>query len=250
MAQGLRERDLIRETFGSYVSPEVAAEILKGPDALNPGGESREVTILISDLRRFTSLAASVPADVVVQLLNRYFERMVDIIVRYEGTIDELMGDGILAFFGAPRRLPDSQLRAVNCAIQMQRAMTNLNIELEETMPELRIESEHSTPSTEGNSLQRPLPLSMGVAINSGPLIVGNIGSEKRKKYGAVGSPINVAFRVEKHAGANEILMTEEVYSKVAGAVEAISVPKVELKGIDTPVILYRVVGFKGANNH
>ena len=108
MARGLRETDFIRNTFGSYVSPEVAAEILKSPDALDIGGESREVTILIADLRGFTALAASASAHTVVRLLNRYFERMIDIIMMYGGTVDELMGDGILAFFGAPKQLPDS----------------------------------------------------------------------------------------------------------------------------------------------
>ncbi len=243
MARGLRERDFIRDIFGSYVSPEVAAEILKSPDALNIGGESREVTILISDLRGFTSLAASASAEVVVKLLNRYFERMIDIIVMYGGTVDELMGDGILAFFGAPKRVPDSQLRAVQCAMEMQNAMEPLNSELKQSMPELHFQAAGSGAPTRGTSAVSANSLSMGIAINSGTLIVGNLGSDKRKKYGAVGNPINVAFRVEKYAKADEILMTSAVHSMVAGKVQTVAVPDVELKGIDNPVTLYRVIG-------
>ncbi|HTY22105.1 MAG TPA: adenylate/guanylate cyclase domain-containing protein [Desulfomonilaceae bacterium] len=247
MVEGLRERDFIRDTFGSYVSPDVASEILKAPDTLNLGGELREVTILVSDLRRFTSLSASVSAETVVRLLNRYFERMVDIIMMHGGTIDELMGDGVLAFFGAPRRVPESQLRAVHCAVTMQRAMSDLNRELKQTVPEVYFEAGDSVPPS-GRRLTGQLQgdLTMGIGINSGPLVVGNIGSEKRKKYGAVGSPINVAFRVEKQTGEGEILITHEVYSRVAGVVEVVAVPDVELKGIDTPMTLYRVVELKG----
>lgn len=245
MARGLRERDFIRSTFGSYVSPEVAAEILKSPASLNIGGESREVTILIADLREFTPLTASASAEIVVRLLNRYFERMIDIIMMYGGTVDELMGDGILAFFGAPKRLPDAPLRAVQCAMEMQSAMPPLNAELKRSLPELYSPGADSQPTADGNPVGFLSSLAMGIAINSGSLIVGNLGSDKRKKYGAVGSPINAAFRIEKYAKADEILMTHEVYSRVAKVVEAAAMHGVELKGIDTPVTLYRVMGLR-----
>ena len=245
MARGLRERDFIRNTFGSYVSPEVAAEILKSPDALNIGGESRDVTILIADLRGFTSLAASASAHTVVRLLNRYFERMIDIIMMYGGTVDELMGDGILAFFGAPKQLPDSALRAVQCAIEMQIAMVGLNTELKQIMPELYVRAENPGLLSVRSMTAFLTRLSMGIAINSGSLIVGNLGSDKRKKYGAVGSAINVAFRVEKYAKGDEIVVTSAVYSRLADVVEAAEMPDIEIKGIDTPVSLYRVIGIK-----
>jgi class 3 adenylate cyclase len=245
MARGLRERDFIRNTFGSYVSPEVAAEILKSPDALSIGGESREVTILIADLRGFTSLAASASAETVVRLLNRYFERMIDIIMMYGGTVDELMGDGILAFFGAPKQLPDSALRAVQCAIEMQIAMGGLNSELKQIMPELYFRAENPGLLSVRSMTGFLTRLTMGIAINRGSLIVGNLGSDKRKKYGAVGSAINVAFRVEKYAKGDEIVVTSAVYSRLADVVEAAEMPDIEIKGIDTPVSLYRVIGIR-----
>jgi len=127
----------------------------------------------------------------------------------------------------------------------MQSAMPSLNAELRQSMPELYSPEADLALPTLGNSAGSVRSLSMGMAINSGSLIVGNLGSDKRKKYGAVGTPINVAFRVEKHAKADEILMTSEVYSKVDKIVEAAATHDVELKGIDTPVTLYKVIGLR-----
>jgi sigma-B regulation protein RsbU (phosphoserine phosphatase) len=227
MVEGLRERDFIRDTFGCYLSPDVVSSIMRSPNGMNLGGELREVTILISDLRGFTSLTATLGPEVVLKIVNRYLEVMVDIIMRFGGTIDEFTGDGILAFFGAPRRMKDSQERCVLCALEMQKSMPDLNRRLGEMFP---------------SGSEEPL-LRMGIAISNGALIVGNIGSEKRKKYGAIGTAINIAFRMEKHAKPGDILVTQDVYEKVLGAVDAQPMPDVEIKGIDDPITLYRVIG-------
>jgi sigma-B regulation protein RsbU (phosphoserine phosphatase) len=240
---GLRERDFIRDTFGSYLSPEVVSEILKSPTGVNLGGELREVTILVSDLRGFTHLTASSPPEIVVEILNRFLEKMVDIIIRHGGTIDEFTGDGILAFFGAPRHMTDAVQRAVECAIDMQHAMPGLNRELQANLGRANEQvKEYSTESSQNLAESFP-PLEMGIAISKGQLVVGNIGCETRKKYGAVGTAINEAFRIEDKALAGEILVTEEVYASVKDVFEAYPKPgAVELKGIDRPVMLYTVV--------
>ncbi|MCZ6874179.1 MAG: HAMP domain-containing protein, partial [bacterium] len=163
MLEGLRQRDFIRDTFGRYLSKEVVAELLESPDGLRLGGELRELTLLVSDLRGFTTMAENLSPQEVIDLLNRYLERMVDIITRYNGTVDEFQGDGILAFFGAPMMAEDDPERAIACAIDMQIALDDINVE------------------------RRQLQLSelaMGIGINTGEVIVGNIGSEKRTKYG------------------------------------------------------------------
>ncbi len=222
MAEGLQERDQIRETFGQYLSADVVEEILKSPDRLNTGGEMLDITVVVTDLRGFTRLTRALEARLVLDVLNRYLETMTEVILEHEGTIDEFTGDGILVFFGAPRRLPDHQHRAVHCALAMQAAMDPVNEE----------------------NLRRGLPrLEMGIGINSGQLVVGNIGSEKRFKYGAVGDPINVAFRIQSQAAGGEILAAPPVYEALAGCVQVANHREVLLKGLDEPLRVYRVVG-------
>jgi len=242
MVAGLRERDFIRDTFGSYLSPEVVSEILSSPAGVNLGGELRDVTILVADLRGFTSLAANVGPEAVLNILNRFLEKMVDIITKYGGTIDEFTGDGILAFFGAPRLMTDAPTRAVQCSVDMQNVMHALNEELKSDLIDGKEKTEGRDPVNPGDSFAGQLTLQMGIAINKGRLIVGNIGCEQRRKYGAVGTAINVAFRIEKLAGEGEILISDEVYTSVAGVIAAQPIPGVEFKGIDHPVTLYRVI--------
>ncbi|HYA02173.1 MAG TPA: adenylate/guanylate cyclase domain-containing protein, partial [Syntrophobacteria bacterium] len=172
MLEGLRQRDFIRDTFGRYVSPEVAQTLLESPAGLSLGGEKREVTILMSDLRGYTRFAEEGDPALVMQVLNGYLGRMTDIIIEHGGTINEFIGDGIFAIFGAPLPHPDHAERAAACAIAMQCAMEEVN----------RL---HGT---------RRLPrLDMGIGLNTGEAVVGNMGSEKRAKYGVVGSAVNLA---------------------------------------------------------
>jgi sigma-B regulation protein RsbU (phosphoserine phosphatase) len=219
MVEGLRERDLIRDAFGRYLSPEIAQEILLSGE-LNLRGELREITILVADLRNFTTLSEALDPQVILEMLNRYLERMTDIIVEHEGTIDEFTGDGILVFFGAPRRMQDHTRSAVECALEMQSAMKQVN---------------------KANANSGLPELSMGIGINSGELVVGNIGSPKRRKYGAVGSPINTAFRVEAETVGGEIIVTQAVYDELAGLLETASVRERHVKGINKPLRLYSV---------
>ena len=147
-------------------------ELLNSPDGLKLGGEVREVTFLVSDLRGFTALSSRLAPAEVIEVVNRFLEPMVEIITKYKGTVDEFQGDGILAFFGAPLAAPDDPARAVACAVEMQRALVEINKE---------------------QRARGMAELHMGVGINTGEVIVGNIGSEKRTKYGAMGTAINMA---------------------------------------------------------
>ena len=161
----------------------------------------------------------------VLEIVNSYLEIMTDIIMGHRGTIDEFTGDGILVFFGAPQALPDHCRQAVLCALDMQQAMAGLNLQLSErSLPELR----------------------MGIGINCGRLIVGNIGSEKRKKYGELGSPINLAFRVESQTAGGEVLVAPEVHSHLNGQLLVDQARVSYVKGLEDPITLYRVVGLTG----
>ncbi len=243
MVGGLRDRDFIRDTFGSYLSPEVVSEILESKDGVNLGGELRDITILVSDLRGFTSLSAAVPPEMVVTVLNLYLEKMVHIIRDHGGTIDEFTGDGILAFFGAPKHLADSEVRAVKCAVAMQEAMPHLNQVLAGIMFHGDENAQSGNrPENEGQGSRSLLALEMGIAVNSGSLIVGNIGCRERKKYGAVGSPINIAFRMEKRSGRGEILISSGVHARVGSLFTTVPLEDVSLAGIQDPITLHRVV--------
>jgi class 3 adenylate cyclase len=221
-AQESSSLNSIRETFGSYLSAEVVNEILKSPGGSEIRGELREITILVSDIRDFTSTTESLEPVQVLELINRYLEEMTDIIMKHGGTIEEFTGDGILVFFGAPVSVRDHCRRAVACALGMQKAMEELN---------------------RGN-VRLGLPeLQMGIGMNSGQLIVGNIGSEKRKKYGAVGMPINLAFRIQAEAEGGEILVSPEVFHDLGEELLVEGTRQCSLKGIEAPVTLYRVEG-------
>ena len=220
--ESLRQRDFIRDTFGRYLSSEVVEVLLDSPEGLKMSGENREVTFLVSDLRGFTSLTSRLSPHEVIEIINRYFEHMVGIIARYRGTVNEFLGDGILAFFGAPLYADDDPERAVACAIEMQNALVAVN--------------------AEQRRLKLP-ELAMGIGINTGEAVVGNIGSEQRASYGAVGTPINAAYRIESFTVGGQILISPSTYEKVKSRVSIIGTKEVKFKGMDAPVCLYDVAG-------
>ncbi|MEW6529208.1 MAG: adenylate/guanylate cyclase domain-containing protein [Thermodesulfobacteriota bacterium] len=215
-----RERHMIREIFGRYVSDEVVTEILKSPSGVNLRGELRDVTVLVSDLRGFTPMTEALEPTSTLAVINRYLEKMVNIIMQYRGLIVEFTGDGIFVLFGVPQAMEDHTRHAVICALAMQEAMSALNSEyVSQGLPELR----------------------MGIAINCGQTVVGNIGSEKRLKYGALGSAVNITFRVEAQAGPGEILLTEAAYERLSGQVHVSAPRTVQLKGIRARMRLFPV---------
>lgn len=222
MMEGLRQRDFIRDTFGRYVTKEVVEELIDNPDGLRLGGEKREVTIMFSDIRGFTPLSEHLGPEQVVDLLNRYLGDMADIVEKYGGTVSEFVGDAILAFFGAPVDHGDSPSRAVACAVEMQMAMVTINKD--------NVESGLSE-------------VAMGIGSNTGDVIVGNIGSERRAKYGVVGHAINLTARVESSTIGGQILISEATYDKVKDTVIIKQERKLRLKGVDEEVVLYDVAG-------
>jgi adenylate cyclase len=223
--ESLRQRDFIRDTFGRYMSGEVVDEILDSPEGLKMSGEIREVTFLVSDLRGFTALTDSLSAHEIIEVINRYFEHMVDVISRYRGVVNEFLGDGILVFFGAPLQEEDDVERAVACAIDMQTEMLKVN----ETQRRLNLPE-----------------LSMGIGINTGEVVVGNIGSERRAAYGAVGSPINIAYRIESFTVGGQILISTSTHEKVRSILQTGKTKQIQFKGIDHPVNIYDVIGLEG----
>ncbi len=227
LAQQLEIRNaFIRRAFGRYVSDEVVDNLLENPEGLELRGEKRRVTILMSDLRGFSTLTESLAPVQVVSLLNGYLGRMAEIIQAHGGTIDEFLGDAILAFFGAPASREDDAERAVAAAVAMQLAMEDVN----------RANRDAGLPQVE-----------MGIGIGTGEVIVGNIGSEKRTKYGAVGSPVNLASRIESYTLGGEVLICGETLAAVAKLVRAEPPREVHPKGLEAPIFIHSVRGIRGA---
>ena len=213
----------IRQTFGRYLNKEVVASLLESPEGLKMGGERRKITILTSDLRGFTATSERLPPEEVVKILNFYLGAMADVITKYQGTIDEFMGDGILVLFGAPTARVDDATRAIACAINMQLAMTPINHRIQEWG--LR-------------------PLEMGIGINTGEVVVGNIGSEKRTKYGVVGNQVNLAYRIESYTIGGQILISQSTLKEASNTEITINQQKqVQPKGVKRPINIYDIVG-------
>jgi class 3 adenylate cyclase len=222
LVEYIEKRDFIRDTFGRYVTQEVVKKLLDSEGALEMGGDSREVSLIMSDLRGFTALIADMAPEQVITFLNRYLSKMIEILLDNRAVIDEILGDGILAFFGAPEPLEDHPARAVACALQMQAAMDEINA------------------ANEAEGLPR---LAMGIGVNTGTVVVGNIGSERRTKFSVVGSDVNFASRTESFALAGQVLISAGTYRRVQELVEVGNVFQVEMKGLPGRATLYEVRG-------
>jgi adenylate cyclase len=214
----------IRNTFGRYLSSEIVATLLESPEGLKLGGERRKITILTSDLRGFTATSERLPPEEVVKIINFYLGYMADVITKYQGTIDEFMGDGILVLFGAPIARKDDGKRAIACAVEMQLAMKPVNEQMKKWgLP----------------------PLEMGIGINTGEVVVGNIGSEKRSKYGVVGSQVNLTYRIESYTIGGQIIISETTLAEANANVKILNQKEVSPKGVKKPITIYEVGGIE-----
>jgi len=219
---------LLKKMFGRYLSTEVMNSIIENPSTLELGGERRLVTIMMTDLRGFTALSERLEPERVVQMLNGYFEVMVDIIFQYQGTINEIIGDALLVVFGAPQEIEDRAQRAIACAIAMQNAMASVNAcNREDGLPDLE----------------------MGIGLNESDVVVGNIGSSKRSKYAVVGSGVNMASRIESYTVGGQVLISESVRNEAGDILRIDGQREILPKGADTPLRIYDIGGIAGAYN-
>ena len=227
--EGLEKRNqLISQVFGRYLNSEVVAELLEKPEAIKIGGDRKTLTILTSDLRGFTALSERLSPEEVVRILNLYLKYMSETIERYRGTIDKFMGDGILVLFGAPTTRPDDTERAVACAVAMQLVMVEVNEQI----------TQWGHP-----------PLQMGIGINTGDVVVGNIGSETRIDYSVVGNQVNLTYRIESYTVGGQVLISESTWKRVCHLAIIDDQKQVKPKGLDRPVTIYQVKGIAGDYN-
>lgn len=217
-----QEREFVRQTFGRYLTEQVVQQLLDSPDGLRLGGKREFVTIMMTDLRGFTSMCGTMEPEGVVKLLNHYLEAMTRIIARYGGTIDEFIGDAILVVFGAPVPLEHTETRAVACAIEMLNAMPDIN----------RWNAANGLPAVE-----------MGIGIHSGEVVLGNIGSELRAKYGIVGATINLTSRVESFTVGGQVLISEATRARCLDTLQVGLSQEVSPKGVKGTLTIHEALG-------
>jgi adenylate cyclase len=220
-----RERRKIKGAFTYYVSSSVVNEMLKHPEKLKLGGDRKELSVLFSDIRGFTSIAEGMSPEELVHLLNEYLTVMTDIVFKYDGTLDKYIGDAIMAIYGAPLDLPDHPGKACRSALEMMRELEKLNKKW----------------TAEGKK-----PVDIGIGINTGPMMVGNMGSEQRFDFTVMGDAVNLSSRLE---GANKsyktnVIISEYTYEKVKGEFLCMELDSVRVKGKRKPVKIYNLLGF------
>ena len=215
----------IQKTFGQYLSDQVVSQILEQKEGVQLGGEERKVTILLSDLRGFTSICEGLKPEEIVWVVNCYLESMTEVIQKYQGTIMEFIGDAVLAIFGAPIAAEDDALRAMACSLEMQHAMKKVN----EKCQEQGYDSLH-----------------MGIGLHTGKVVVGNIGSNSRLKYGIVGHNVNLVSRVESFTIGGQTLISESTYKEFQEEVVVGKSIVVSPKGVREPMTIYELEELKG----
>jgi adenylate cyclase len=226
LAQNIEDEAATRARFERLLSPNLVDQVVAGKLQMERGGELRRVTVLFSDIRGFTSMSEKMEAPEVVSMLNEYFEEMVDVLFRHEGTLDKYVGDEIMALFGAPILRPEDPANAVNCAVEMQKRLREFN-----RLREVR---------------QEP-PIQIGIGINTGEAVFGALGSSKTMQYTVVGDTVNVASRLCSLAQAGEIIVSEDTYHALGDKFETVELPRARVKGKSGELRVWNVVGHASA---
>ena len=215
-----QEKSLLRDTISRYVSPEMCEEILKNPAALRLGGQRQPITVLFADAKSFTAMSEAMPPERVVEVLNDYFTEMVDLVFKYQGTLDKFVGDALMAVWGASLPVAHAASRAVECALAMQARLKEM-------------QAQSLTPIA-----------GMRIGINRGEAIVGNIGSHRRMDFTVIGDVVNVAARLLELAKELEAdtLVSQGVYEALEGDFNLVPEKPMILRGRQEPTAVYRLL--------
>lgn len=221
------QRRQLRSAFSRYVSASVVESIMQNPDKLKLGGDRRRMSVLFSDLRGFTTLSEGLSSEKLVEVLNTYLNEMTNIVFDEGGVLDKYIGDAVMAFWNAPFDQPDHVIRAVRCAVRMQDRLKAMNKE---------------------GRFPKGIELKVGVGVNTGEMVVGNIGAETRYDYTVIGDSVNLASRTEslcKEYGVG-IIITQNTADDLADAFHLRLLDQVAVKGKKEPIRLFEVLGLKG----
>ncbi|MFH0947768.1 MAG: adenylate/guanylate cyclase domain-containing protein [Elusimicrobiota bacterium] len=218
-----KEKRWLKKAFGLYLSPVVINELMKNPDALTLGGKRAEFTVLFSDIRGFTTISEASTPEKVVALLNEYLTKMTEVVFKYEGTLDKFIGDAVMAFWNAPLTQKDHAQRAVFCAIDMMKELSKLQ--------------------EKWRTEKRPV-LDIGIGINTGEMIVGNMGSVERMDYTVIGDNVNLGSRLEalNREFSTHIIISESTYKYVKDMVITKPLGTTKVKGKEKLVEIFEVI--------
>jgi adenylate cyclase len=221
---GERQERRVRAAFKHYLSPTLVEQVARDPALLQLGGEQKELTVLFADVRDSTRLGAALPPPAFVELLNEVLDSLTRVLFAHDGMLDKYTGDGLVAVFGAPLPQPDHALRACRAALAMQDALAP--VQARWARPDLP-------------------PLEIGIGINTGSMIIGNMGSKERFAYTVIGDEANLGARLE---AANKdfrtrILISEATWRQVRGEIAARELEVVTFRGMARPVRVFEVVG-------
>jgi len=216
----VKARAVLRSTFDAYFPSTVVDKVMRHSSELITAAQKCELTILFSDIRDFSRHTSTMSATDVRRLLNEYFEEMIDIVFEQRGTLDKFIGDGLMVFFGDPEPQPDHAGRAVRAAIKMQQASRRLG----------RLWAERGD-----------MPLEIRVGVNTGEVIVGNMGSSRRLSYTVLGEPVNLAQRLESSADPGGILISARTAELLGDEIVLNARPAIRVKGFDDPISVFDV---------
>jgi adenylate cyclase len=220
----MEEQIVMREKFNRLLSPQLVDEVVSGRLEIEQGGEVRRATVMFADIRGFTTISEQLEPKQLVNLLNEYFEHMVDVIFKYAGTLDKFVGDEVMAIWGAPISKHDDAERAVRCAVEMQEVLAAFN----------QSQNHRGGPA-----------LDIGIGLNTGELVAGYIGSSKSMSYTVIGDPVNTASRCCDLAGPGQIMIGENSFREAGYLLRAERLPPTKLKGKTDHVDIYNVLGLK-----
>jgi adenylate cyclase len=216
----LAREEVARANYSRFLPEYVVKQMLENPDSFKLGGVSQTITILFADIRGFTRISEHAPPEKIVNLLNRYFSAMTDIIFAHGGTLDKYLGDGLMALFGAPTATPDDASNALNAAVAMQRRLLGINRELRD----------------EGFA-----EIGVGMGLHTGEVVVGYIGSDRRSEYTAIGDAVNTSSRLESNAQGGEILISDATAKAGRSRYKLKPREPITVKNRQQPVMLWEV---------
>jgi len=216
-----KEKKAIKGMFSRYVSSQIVEELMKNPETVTLGGSRKRLTVFFSDIRGFTSMSENLAPEEVVQVLNEYLTEMIDIIFKYRGTLDKFMGDAVMAIWGAPVYEPEHAKLAVRAAWEMINKLKELQKKW----------------VSEGKK-----PISVGMGINTGDVVIGNMGSIQFSDYTVIGDNVNLAARLEQNAAAGQLIISESTYAEVKDIVEVRRLEPMRVKGKENPLDVFEVL--------